>query len=146
MTFDLYQLRDERTVLNNPHKGWYWHYIDCGYSRPRYRDDRALIGDVTAFPGLRQLYLRFDWCDINPRKGVYDFSYLDRIMDEWGSRGYCFSMRMYLPVRDAALEQQSARNPDMSVKPARIRSAEQRLGPDYPDYLPRLRKRHSRHR
>lgn len=94
MTFDLYQLRDERTVLNNPHRGWYWHYIDCGYSRPRYRDDRALIGDVTAFPGLRQLYLRFDWCDVNPRKGVYDFSYLDRIMDEWGSRGYCFSMRM----------------------------------------------------
>lgn len=93
-TFDLYPLRDERTVLRNPHKGWYWHYIDCGYSRPRYRDNAELIGDVSAFPGLTMLYLRFDWCDINPQKGVYDFSYLDEIMDEWGARGYRFALRM----------------------------------------------------
>ncbi|MBO5218875.1 MAG: hypothetical protein J6C52_05565, partial [Clostridia bacterium] len=32
--------------------------------------------------------------DINPKKGVYDFSYLDEIMDEWGEKGYVFSMRM----------------------------------------------------
>ena len=82
MKFDLYPMRDEKTVLKNPHKGWYWHFIDCGYSRPRYRDDKELIGDFSAFPGLNQLYLRFDMVDINPRKGVYDFSYLDEIMDE----------------------------------------------------------------
>ena len=91
---DIYPLRDEKTILKNPHKGWYWHFIDCGYSRPRYRDDAELIGDAEAFPGLTQLYLRFDWVDINPEKGVYDFSYLDRIMDEWGEKGYSFSMRM----------------------------------------------------
>nr|MBQ4319803.1 beta-galactosidase [Clostridia bacterium] len=85
---DIYPLRDEKTILKNPHKGWYWHFIDCGYSRPRYRDDAELIGDAEAFPGLTQLYLRFDWVDINPKKGVYDFSYLDRIMDEWGEKGY----------------------------------------------------------
>ncbi len=92
--FDLYPMRDEKTVLKNPHKGWYWHYIDCGYSRPRYRDDKELIGDFAAFPGLNQLYLRFDMVDINPRKGVYDFSYLDEIIDKYGSLGYSFSLRM----------------------------------------------------
>ena len=91
---DLYAMRDEKTVLKNPHKGWYWHYIDCGYSRPRYRDDKELIGDFTAFPGLGQLYLRFDMVDINPQKGVYDFSYLDDIIDEYGKLGYSFSLRM----------------------------------------------------
>jgi len=91
--FDLFPLRDEKTVLLNPHKGWYWHYIDCGYSRPRYRDDETIIGDAEAFP-CRQLYLRFDWCDVNPEENVWDFSYLDSIMDEWGKKGYVFSMRM----------------------------------------------------
>jgi len=91
---DLYPLRDEKNILKNPHKGWYWHFIDCGYSRPRYRDNAELIGDADAFPGLTQLYLRFDWTDINPKKGVYDFSYLDEIMNSWGERGYSFSMRM----------------------------------------------------
>ena len=93
-TYDLSALRDERTILANPHRGWYWHYIDCGYQRPRYRDDEALIGDVSAFPGLTMLYLRFDWVDVNPEKGVYDFSYLDAVMDEWGRKGYRFGMRM----------------------------------------------------
>ena len=92
--FDLFEMRDEKTVLKNPHKGWYWHFIDCGYSRPRYRDDKELIGDFTAFPGLNQIYLRFDMVDINPRKGVYDFSYLDEIMDEYGKLGFTFSLRM----------------------------------------------------
>lgn len=91
--YDLFPLRDEKTVLLNPHKGWYWHYIDCGYSRPRYRDDDSLIGDPSSFP-CRQLYLRFDWCDINPEENVWDFSYLDSIMDQWGKQGYTFSMRM----------------------------------------------------
>ena len=93
-TYDLYAQRDERTVLANPHRGWYWHYIDCGYQRPRYRDDAALIGDPAAFPGLTMLYLRFDWVDVNPEKGVYDFSCLDSVMDEWGKKGYRFCMRM----------------------------------------------------
>lgn len=93
-TLDLFSLRDEKTVLKNPHKGWYWHYIDQGYSRPGYRDDEEWIGDVSQFPGLAQIYLRFDWVDINPAKGVYDFSYLDRIMEEWGKRGFTFRLRM----------------------------------------------------
>jgi len=26
-------IRDDRRVLRNPHKRWYWHYIDQGYAQ-----------------------------------------------------------------------------------------------------------------
>ena len=29
---------DDKTVLENPHKGWYWHFIDNGVFRGEYRD------------------------------------------------------------------------------------------------------------
>ena len=35
---DLRLLVDDKTVLKNPHKGWFWHFIDNGYGRPFYRD------------------------------------------------------------------------------------------------------------
>ena len=28
---DLRPLEDDKTVLKNPHKGWFWHYIDNGF-------------------------------------------------------------------------------------------------------------------
>lgn len=31
-------LQDDKTVLSNPHKGWYYHSIDNGLTRPTYRD------------------------------------------------------------------------------------------------------------
>ncbi|MBR5602382.1 MAG: hypothetical protein IKW24_07085, partial [Clostridia bacterium] len=34
---DLRLLVDDKTVLRNPHKGWFWHYIDNGYTRGAYR-------------------------------------------------------------------------------------------------------------
>ena len=90
---DLRLLVDDKTVLKNPHKGWFWHYIDNGYRRPAYRDvdpNDALLD----FPGLNHLYLRFDWGDVETAEGVYDFSYLDEIMDKWGALGYRFSLRV----------------------------------------------------
>lgn len=27
---DLRHLADDRRIVRNPHKGWYWHYIDNG--------------------------------------------------------------------------------------------------------------------
>ena len=38
ITKDLTKYRDDRTVLRNPHKGWYWHYYDNGFGRDTYRD------------------------------------------------------------------------------------------------------------
>lgn len=91
---DLRPAQDDKTVLRNPHKGWFWHYIDNGLARGAYRDRQAPDDDLHDFPGLNHLYLRFDWGDIERRKGVYDFSPLDEIMETWGRRGYTFAMRV----------------------------------------------------
>lgn len=91
---DLRQLADDKTVLKNPHKGWFWHYIDNGCGAPIYRDRELDDKYTVGFPGLNHLYLRFDWSDVEKEKGVYDFSYLDGIMDRWGKLGFAFSLRV----------------------------------------------------
>ena len=91
---DLELWQDDRTVLKNPHKGWYWHYIDNGYGRTSYRDGIAPGDYMEDFPGLSHLYLRFDWGDVEKEEGKRDWSYINSIMDEWGAKGYRFSFRM----------------------------------------------------
>lgn len=91
---DLRTLVDDKTVLKNPHKGWFIHYVDNGFRRPAYRDGCEKGDYFTDFPGLNHLYLRFDWSDIEKEKGVYDFSPLDDIINEWAPYGYRFSLRM----------------------------------------------------
>ncbi len=99
---DLRLLVDDKTVLKNPHKGWFWHFIDNGYGRPFYRDGYE-DDPVLDFPGLNHLYLRFDWGDVEKEEGVYDFSYLDGIMDKWGAYGYTFALRAVTYEGDPAL-------------------------------------------
>lgn len=90
---DLRPYADDKTVLKNPHKGWFWHFIDNGYRHGAYRD-RTEPGDhLEYFPGMNHLYLRFDWSDVERERGVYDFGFLDAIMDEWTRYGYRFSLR-----------------------------------------------------
>ena len=91
---DLDKWQDDKTVLKNPHKGWYWHYIDNGYGRINYRQGIEPGDYMKDFPGLNHLYLRFDWGDIETEEDVLDWSYIDAIMDEWGSQGYRFSFRI----------------------------------------------------
>ena len=104
---DLRDWQDDKTVLKNPHKGWYWHYIDNGYGRGAYRDryekivykedgdyDLVINDFLEDFPLLNHLYLRFDWGDIEKKEGVYDWTYIDKIMDVWGKKGYMFSLRI----------------------------------------------------
>ena len=62
---DLRLLADDKTVLKNPHKGWFWHYIDNGYGRGNYRANHDPGDDLADFPGLNHLYLRFDWGDVD---------------------------------------------------------------------------------
>ena len=91
---DLDKWQDDKTVLNNPHKGWYWHYIDNGYGRINYRQGLTPGDYMKDFPRLNHLYLRFDWGDIEKYEDKLDWSYIDSIMDEWGSQGYRFSFRI----------------------------------------------------
>jgi len=91
---DLRALADDKTVLKNPHKGWFWHYIDNGCGAPIYRDRELDDKYTVGFPGLNHLYLRFDWSDVEKEKGVYDFSYIDSVMERWGKLGFTFSLRV----------------------------------------------------
>ena len=69
---DLRPFADDKTVLKNPHKGWFWHFIDNGFRHGFYRD-RTKPGDhVEYFPGMNHLYLRFDWSDAEKTEGVYE--------------------------------------------------------------------------
>ncbi len=91
---DLDRWQDDRTVLKNPHKGWYWHFIDNGYGRENYRQNIEAGDYMEDFPGLNHIYLRFDWGDIEYEEGKLDWSYIDSIMDEWGKQGYKFAFRI----------------------------------------------------
>lgn len=94
ITTDLTGLIDDKTVLRNPHKGWYWHYFDNGMKRPLYRDKLKPDEDYKNVPGLNHLYLRIDWSDIQPSPYVFDWSKIDSVMEKWGALGYTFSFRV----------------------------------------------------
>ena len=90
---DLRHLADDKTVLENPHKGWYYHFVDNGLKRPVYRDK---ITEVKKFktPCMNHLYLRLDWIDIQGAgEDIYDFSPIDEIMEKWAPLGYKFALR-----------------------------------------------------
>jgi len=99
---DYKYLQDETAVLKNPHKGWYWHYIDNGCSRVEnikgticfpYKDREDQF-DIDNFAGLYHLYLRIDWSDIEIKEGECDWSYIDSIIDKYGKKGYRFTFRV----------------------------------------------------
>lgn len=90
---DMRRFADDKTVLTNPHKGWYLHFIDNGVTRPTYRDRVSSPEDVLSIPGMPFLYLRIDWIDIEKDEGVFDWSYIDEIIDLYGSKGYKFMFR-----------------------------------------------------
>lgn len=106
--YDLRDYQDDRTVLKNPHKGWYWHYIDGGYDQPGYRQGYETVhrdetgrvtsveitDDVRDFPGLNHIYLRFNWGDIEKVEGELDWSYIDAIMEAWAAKGCRFALRV----------------------------------------------------
>ena len=100
---DLRPLADDRRILRNPHKGWYWHYIDNGYPRPTYRAEHDPSDHLEDFPGLNHLYLRFDWGDIEKEEGVYDWSYIDGIMEEWSRYDYRFGLRLVTYEGDGSI-------------------------------------------
>lgn len=89
---DYSYISDEVTVLKNPHKGFYYHYVDNGFTRPTYRNGIQSDNDLLEFPGMNHLYIRFDWSDVEKEKGVYDWSCIDDIMNKW--KGMKFSFRL----------------------------------------------------
>ena len=70
------------------------HYIDNGYGRDNYRAHHDPADRLRDFPGLNHLYLRFDWGDIEREEGVFDWSYIDAIMEDWSADDYRFAFRV----------------------------------------------------
>lgn len=90
---DLRRFADDRTVLTNPHKGWYLHFIDNGIRRKEYREDISGPEDILNIPGMKILYIRLDWLDIEAQEGVFDWSYVDNIVNTYKEYGYKFALR-----------------------------------------------------
>ena len=91
---DLRHIADDKTVLENPHKGWYYHFVDNGLKDGRYRD-RVECGARFITGGMHHVYIRFDWGDVQPdSEDKIDWSEIDAIMEERGALGYKFSLRI----------------------------------------------------
>ena len=90
---DMRKFVDDRTVLDNPHKGWYLHFIDNGVRRKEYRDDISSPEDIVNIPGMKILYIRLDWIDIEEQEGVFNWSYVDEIVNTYKEHGYKFAFR-----------------------------------------------------
>ena len=89
------KIADEVTVLKNPHKGFYYHYMDNGAQRPTYRNCVKNRDELLKFPGMNHLYIRFDWSDVEKAKGVYDWSCIDDIMNAWPEMKFSFRLCTY---------------------------------------------------
>jgi len=136
--FDLRGYQDDRRMLRNPHKGWYWHYIDNGYARSAYRAEHDPDDLLLDFPGLNHLYLRFDWNDIEKKEGNFDWSYIDEIFEKWGNAGYRFSFRPCTYEGGAALAYATPKW--VFDSGAKFQSIDGAVEPDYGDaiYLAKL--------
>ena len=73
---DLSDKWDFDTVIKNPHKGLYHHYYDNGLDKYLCERDEEL----TEIEGLTELYLRFDWSDIEPEENVFNWEIVDSVI------------------------------------------------------------------
>lgn len=81
---------DSLKALENPHKGWYHHYLDNGVHKYLMADEEML----RAFPGMDHLYLRVSWAFLEPEEGKFDWTVLDTIIDKYVPLGYKISFRI----------------------------------------------------
>jgi len=82
---------DDKTPLENPHKGWYHHYPD-NHLTMRYPIGKD--SDLLDFPGMDHLYMRLAWAYLEPEEGRFDWSVIDRIINEWTARGLGIAFRI----------------------------------------------------
>jgi len=73
------RFREVNTLFANPGQGW--------MNRERSPDGG------TRFP-CSVIYLRFDWADIEPREGEYNWKFVDDVIAAWQPRGATVAMRV----------------------------------------------------
>ena len=82
---------DNKTPLENPHKGWYHHYPDNHLTK---RYPVAKDSDLLDFPGMDHLYMRLAWAYLEPEEGQFDWPIIDRTIDKWTTRGLGIAFRI----------------------------------------------------
>jgi len=89
-TIEFTQKWDSLRVLKNPHKGWYHHLLDNGISKYQITDDSLFY----SFPGMDHLYLRLAWSYLEPEEGIFDWHYIDDVVEKYVPSGYGISFRI----------------------------------------------------
>ena len=87
---DLKTQWDTSRVLENPHKGWYHHYLDNRIDRYGINDDSVL----DRFPGMDHLYLRLAWSFLEPEEGEFDWSRIEKVVEKYVPKGLKISFRI----------------------------------------------------
>lgn len=87
---DLRPFEDATTPLANPHKGWYHHFPDNGFSKYLIRDD----ADLLDFPGMDHLYMRLAWSYLEPKEGEFAWEVIDPIIEKWTGHGLGIAFRI----------------------------------------------------
>jgi beta-galactosidase GanA len=87
---DLTDNWDTIRPLANPDKGWYHHMLDNGIDKYLIQDEKDLLD----YPGIDHLYLRLAWAYLEPEEGVFDWSYIDDIVEKYVPMGYKISFRI----------------------------------------------------
>jgi hypothetical protein len=85
-------LWDAEKTCRNPHKGWYFHYLDNSLGNYRNRIEKG--ERLEDFPGMNHLYLRLAWSHLEPQEGVFRWEILDEIIAEYVPRGLGISFRI----------------------------------------------------
>lgn len=89
-TVNLKPFWDKTRPLENPHKGWYHHYLDNGLRKYLAENDAELEN----FPGMDHLYLRLAWSYLEPEEGVFQWNVIDSLIEKWTAKGKKISFRI----------------------------------------------------
>lgn len=79
----LWERIDTISPLDNPHKGLYHHF----YANSP--NDYGSPGqNVAIIPGLKYLYLRLAWSFFEPEEGIFNWEYIDKVIEDYVPQGY----------------------------------------------------------
>ncbi|MEE1314284.1 MAG: DUF4832 domain-containing protein [Faecalimonas sp.] len=90
--YDLSDICDDETVLENPDKGWYIHYYDNGLRRYGAGLDPKYIKEK--FPCLDHVYLRFAWSYLEEQEGQFNWELIDEQIEQWSAVGVRVAFRI----------------------------------------------------
>lgn len=83
---------DTKEPLINPGMGMFSYMVDSGglvYDTINGADE--LFEDI---PGVSTIYVRMLWNEVNPAEGVYDFSYIDALIEKYSKLGKQVALRV----------------------------------------------------